>query len=246
MRPYAGGWSVSPLAWDSEFWGCRVGRLQASREVYEAASIDAAIGESFDFVYLLADAGRIDLIGSAEEAGFRTVDVRCEVSLITRGALLPTSTIAQVRSPTDSEFEDAVALAGGAHRGTRFGEDDFIAPRRVSDFYQTWMRRDHGLPDWTTLVALVNGDVAGYVTHGPRTRDVATIGLIAVHPNHRGRGVGSQLLGAAANQQCELGRPRMDAVTQGGSVAAMSMYRRAGFSIGHLGIWLHWHRSGAR
>lgn len=238
-------WRVSPLEWDSEFWGCRVGRLLAGSGSCDVAAIEVAIGDSFDFVYLLSFGDRLDQIQVAEHFGFRTVDIRYEVSLVTASSA-PEPADVEIRSPTIPEFEAAISISREAHGRTRFGEDVFVAPQRVAEFYQTWLRRDHALPDWTTLVALVNGDVVGYITHGPTSNDAATIGLIAVRPDQRGRGIGTQLLRATSRQQFELGRPRIEAVTQGGSEAAVAMYQRAGFKTGRVGIWLHWHRGHAQ
>jgi len=237
-------WRVEALEWDSEFWRRRVGRVSPDTDPDRGGKrVDGLENtlDELDLAYLLWDADDVVGVQRSERAGFRMVDVRCEVSLaLGHRTLSASSTIRPVETAVD--LEAAAGLAAVAHRNTRFGQDPCLDPDRVGDLYRAWMVRDFERADWKVLLAIVENRVAGYITHGPITSMTGTIGLIAVDPNARGAGLGRQLLDAALIERSNEGSTTMKVVTQGGSQAAMRMYQSAGFAVEQLGIWMHWHR----
>ncbi|MEW2381008.1 GNAT family N-acetyltransferase [Micromonospora sp. NPDC047707] len=65
---------------------------------------------------------------------------------------------------------------------------------------------------WTAFVAEVDGEVVGWVSafrNAASTRPVGEISLLHVHPEHRGRGIGSGLLAAALDHLAPLRLPRL-------------------------------------
>ena len=81
------------------------------------------------------------------------------------------------------------------------------------------------------LVAECEGRIVGYLRlarHwlGP---DATYVALVNVHPDYRGRGIGTSLLKEAINRSIELGVDRVDLHTWSGNARAIRLYKKLGF-----------------
>jgi ribosomal protein S18 acetylase RimI-like enzyme len=90
-------------------------------------------------------------------------------------------------------------------------------------------------PD-NVLVAVDDGDVAGYVQIGPPTpvasnRHVLMIRGLAVDPARRGRGIGRGLVSAAAHEAADRGARRLTLRVLAPNAAARALYESAGFVV---------------
>ena len=86
------------------------------------------------------------------------------------------------------------------------------------------------------LVALVDGEVAGYVQVGratpiPASDHVRMVSGIAVAPDHQRRGVGRALLDAAAVEARKRGARRLTLRVLGPNEGARRLYEAAGFVV---------------
>jgi ribosomal protein S18 acetylase RimI-like enzyme len=242
-RVVVDGWWTTPLPWDSEFWGCRVGRIEQEPDGGRGLSLIGATSD-VDLAYLLRSADDLASIQLAERSGFRTVDFRCEVHLDLDQYRPAISHDIGIRQATRDDLSAAASLASTSHSNTRFGNDPLLPRDRVHELYGQWIRRDADRDGWSIAVATSDDDeLIGYVTYGELAPGVGTVGLIGVAAHARNLGLGSQLLDAAVDAQRRLGATTMRVVTQGGSQPAMRMYQRAGFTVAALDVWLHWHAS---
>jgi dTDP-4-amino-4,6-dideoxy-D-galactose acyltransferase len=69
--------------------------------------------------------------------------------------------------------------------------------------------------------------------------ETSSIGLIGVSADHRGRGVGQELVSSAVNWAKAQKRPEITVVTQGRNVAAQRCFQRAGFLTSRTELWFH-------
>lgn len=81
------------------------------------------------------------------------------------------------------------------------------------------------------LIAELDGRIVGYLRldrHwlGP---DATYIALLNVHPDYRGRGIGTRLLKEAIKRSIELGVDRVDLHTWPGNIRAIRLYKKLGF-----------------
>jgi ribosomal protein S18 acetylase RimI-like enzyme len=86
------------------------------------------------------------------------------------------------------------------------------------------------------LVAIDEGDVAGYVQLGPATpvassRHVLMVRGLAVDPARRGRGIGRRLVDVAAVEARARGARRLTLRVLGPNAAARALYEAAGFVV---------------
>ena len=214
------------LAWDSTFFGFVVERICVS----------------------LAWDGRVeDILGAIRHSTARVIYVFVPVSHARHDAvaeaLLDVSAIRQGERvvfckdvapsvPAESAVRPAkrltapiVELAFESGRLSRFRQDAGMAPF-FQPMYRRWIERDFAegkvlvFPDDGSPEGMVSVSVCG---------GVGKIGLLAVRPDCRGKGVAAKLLrgidawlAASSVTACEV-------VTQGENSAACSLYRKAGF-----------------
>jgi dTDP-4-amino-4,6-dideoxy-D-galactose acyltransferase len=218
------------LEWDTQFWGRPIGRVLERR--LDAAAVDAWAREhEIDCLYFLADT-EFDAAHRAEDAGFRLMDVRVELS---RSALGTTE--GRVRFAHDDDREPLRSIARTSHRDTRFYADPGFPDDRCDEFYDVWISRS--LDGWAQSV-LVPEDGLGYVScHADDKRGWGSIGLIAVDEAERGRGLGRELVLGAVAWARRRGLRNIGVVTQGRNVGAQRLFAACGFRVESVGLWFH-------
>lgn len=83
-------------------------------------------------------------------------------------------------------------------------------------------------PESRVIEARHNGDLVGYAIVGVQL-GIAFLQRIAVEPNHRSTGLGSELLGAASNWSLDVGAASMILNVELENETARNVYLRAGF-----------------
>jgi glycosyltransferase involved in cell wall biosynthesis/ribosomal protein S18 acetylase RimI-like enzyme len=224
------------LAWDTEFWGFPVGRVEQRELDRRAAAAAARWADSNEVqcTFLLAAAEDAETAEAAQGVGFSPVDTR--VTLEHNGAAPspagPTEGIA-IRPGTVADEPKLTEIARRAHTDTRFFFDPGFAPERAAEMYAAWVRRALDEEERTVLVAESAGEAVGYVL---LEADPFRIDLIAVEEAARGRGIGRALveaaLGASPNGRTEV-------VTQARNVGALRLYEAAGFRVKAAEVWYH-------
>lgn len=225
------------LPWDTDFWGVRVGRVEGSELTAErAAAVDAWAAEN-DVACLYFLAGEEPATAhAAEEAGFRFMDVRVE---LTR-ASAERAADPRIRAFEADDLDELRAIARSSHRITRFYADPRFPRERCDDLYDTWITQSsQGWAD-AVLVARNDGRPAGYVScHADEAQGRGSIGLVGVAEHARGSGLGAALVDAAVDWCARRGLGKVAVVTQGRSARALRLYERCGFAAGALGLWFH-------
>jgi dTDP-4-amino-4,6-dideoxy-D-galactose acyltransferase len=224
--------SAHLVGFDTEFWGRRIGRTNG-------ADIDRWAAENtIGTVCLLVDADKPKEAQDAEASGFRFMDVRVELQR-------RTAPIAALCRPArESDLPGLVALAREAHRITRFYADPFFDDARCDDLYEAWIRNSFAGWAQTVLVAEVDGEAddqggaAGYCTVHI-DEQIGSIGLIAVRPDCRKRGIGAELVEAAIDWCHAREIPEITVVTQGRNIAAQRVFQRCGFRTSRVDLWMH-------
>ncbi len=139
-----------------------------------------------------------------------------------------------------------LAIVAGGH--SRFQVDPRIPAGRFRGLYETWMNRStlHELAD-VVLIATPSdapNDFVGTITLS-ETAGAGQIGLLAVHENHRGRGVAKQLMTAAHNWLRQRGATELSVVTQLENREACGLYLRWNCAAVEVRKWFHFWPQGA-
>lgn len=235
--------NVTTLEWDSQFFGRRIGRVEASRlrEGDVTALQRNATERGLECLYLLADPNCDETARVASRAGFRMVDIR--ITLERRASSRAEERSMPVRQATTADLVDLEPIAARGHVDTRFYHDGRFPSDRCDELYRTWIRVsvEGRLADAVLCVDDAGGKAAAYVTCRV-TNGEGQIGLVGVSDRVQGRGIGGALIQASLDWFADHGATRISVVTQGRNVRAQRLYQRAGFLTSDVGVWFHWWR----
>jgi dTDP-4-amino-4,6-dideoxy-D-galactose acyltransferase len=229
------------LAWDTEFWGERIARVETRTVTSESLRTidDWCLDQGVACVYLLLDAADPTSTLAAERAGFFFTDVRVtfEADL---GARRSWTGHVGLRSARADDRDRLAHLARISHGVTRFFHDPHFDNERCGELYAQWMLSSLDGGADTIIVADADGVAAGYVTcEVEKDGELGRIGLIAVEPSSQGRGLGLALCEAAFDWFAGAGATRAEVVTQGRNVAAQRVFQRAGARTVATELWFH-------
>jgi dTDP-4-amino-4,6-dideoxy-D-galactose acyltransferase len=243
---------LQPLDWESNHYGVRTAKL-CEAELDDDALTAALRHARNDGIRLLvwpATGRRIVCSDLLDEYAGMLVDRKATFSKV-----LQVKDIDLTSSPNDeldvvSYNADAVSpalceLAVAAGVKSRFALDPRIPRERFEAMYRCWIDRSvlRELADVVLVVPLGGGPSAdarlgGMVTIGV-SDGVATIGLVAVAADMRGRGIGTTLMRAAERWMLKHKARQARVVTQLDNTAACRLYERSGFRLTLLQHYYH-------
>ncbi len=229
---------LSPLPWDTDFFGVTIARAAA-----DTRNLDDTIHEArragVECLVLTVEAADPATINVWTRTGARIVDLRVELG---RHAPLPDPTgntrmaLAADRAGLEADSLQLIPFS-------RFYRDSRFPDASVEDLYRVWMRRC--LDDGIVVVSdsLPSSFVGARVENGE-----ARIDLVYVAPANRGRSAARMLI---ADAIAALGLERAVIVTQAGNIAIHRTCQSLGFRTRRVQAILHlWldesaHRSSA-
>lgn len=172
-----------PLAWDSQFFGVPMGRLDyvlasadATADHLEAAVADtlhAARGAGLRHLAARVDVADLRTMAVLEAAGFRLMDAL--VTYIMRPGKDPHPDVRPVGTLRDAEPADTdaiVALTAEAYQGYRgrFHLDPHLPSDRADALYPTWARAcaERRMADTVIVAEDATGGITGYLAYRRR------------------------------------------------------------------------------
>jgi dTDP-4-amino-4,6-dideoxy-D-galactose acyltransferase len=234
--------SLSPLAWDTEFFGAKMGTIVLDRQPdgsvsQRTESLAVALRDTLEdarshgYAHLVFRARGEDLPSAwaAQRAGLRLVDVGLDSTLT-----VPTEAM-QARPPgirpvRDSDLPELRELAAESFRLSRFSADPFFSDEQVRAFHRQWVTNLHGGLAQAVLVHDVGGTPAGFVSCALEG-DEGRIPLIATSAVFRRQGIGAGLVQAATQWFTQAGARVAHVKTQAHNYAALALYGRHGFVV---------------
>lgn len=234
---------VEFLPWDSEFFGRRIAKIKPND--FDAAAgrrvLEWCARERIECLYFLADPSAAEAMAWVQEAGFRVMDIRATLRIDVRAAGSAGNFGVEAANVAPCQPGDLAALrriARVSHRDSRFYADPSLRGA-AGDLFETWIRKScEGYAD-AVFVAERDGAPAGYITLHYSSPSDSRIGLFAVDPQARGRGIGRRLIGRGLEWLCAQGASESRVVTQGRNRGALRLYQNAGFRVESLQLWYH-------
>jgi dTDP-4-amino-4,6-dideoxy-D-galactose acyltransferase len=234
--------ACSLLSWDSNHWGFATARINVDRLTADLAehAIRWCEGRQVKCLYFAADGACAETLENAHSHGFKFVDVRVDMEWTLAGEFPENAVGSVCRVAVPDDLAAIEKLARTAHQDTRFFKDRAFDARRAADLYALWIARDYREGPVFVAVSPVQPDhVLGYLSVGNTDRDEGRIGLVAVTPEARGRGVGRQLVQHALAWLQLRGVKRVRVATQGTNVSALRLYESCGFRAAEVKFWFH-------
>ncbi len=231
------------LAWDTEFFGIRIGRALGDRlDSDGAAVLDRwARQESIECLYFLGRSDCPQTIIAAEVGGYHLTDVRVELSRRLpepSGNRLPLGVF--IREAEAADRTPLSDMARHMFRKSRYYHDGRFALDQCDALFATWITNSlDGYAD-NVFVVESEGHAVGFVTCTiDRDKMRGSIGLVGVRACDVGRGFGSVLVRHCLQWFSEMGMSSVVVVTQGCNVAAQRVYQRCGFLTQSVKYWYH-------
>jgi GNAT superfamily N-acetyltransferase len=232
------------LAWDSAFFGFRIGRISGDRlsERDTGPVLDWCREQRVRCLYFLCAPDRDESVLVAERHGFHLVDVRMDfLRKISPGADAGDGPAEDgaVRLYAPGDETDIIAMAADSYRHTRFYYDPHFTEERASAMYQEWARKScQGWADGV-WVAPMKGGIGGFATCHLDSVSRGRIGLVGVRADLRGAGVGPLVVSAATSFLARRGVRDVLVATQARNLEAQKLYQKCGFRSHRVAYWYH-------
>ncbi|MCE9613265.1 MAG: GNAT family N-acetyltransferase [Lentisphaerae bacterium] len=235
------------LPWDTAFFGFRIGRVRGDALTMPLAhQVDAwSRQNALRCLYLLAQADDPVTTCTAEDHGFRLVDVRVTFErqgLADAAGAQPKSEPAScMRLARPDDLGELQAQARSGFTDTRFFYDTGFPRHLAESLYATWITLEcQGRAQAVWVCTSASDHPVGYIScHVDPSRSAGEIGLVGVSSQAQGRGVGQALVFNALRWFAAQGVGVVTVVTQGRNRAAQRLYQRCGFLTSNLQLWYH-------
>jgi len=237
------------LEWDSDFFGCRIGRVKSNQIDDEStqAVLQWCDRHTIDCLYFLADGSDDVTIRLAEDNHFHLVDVRVvfEQDLKNFQSATRQNSGFSFRLFQQEDLPILRALARVSFRNTRFYYDGHFPRERCDDLYDVWIEKSCNSDGDAVLVAESDGQPCGFITYKSNGNILGEIGLVGVGPGWQDRGLGYELVSESLSWFASQGIKKVKVVTQGRNRQAQRLYQRCGFLTDIVHIWYHrWFTTG--
>jgi dTDP-4-amino-4,6-dideoxy-D-galactose acyltransferase len=210
--------SISRLEWDSEFFNLEVGDFE-----YKNFSIPDC--SDFDLVYIKS-ANDVDF----EIDGFEKTYTETKI-IFRRDLTSPNQQDNSIfeSSQIDFSIADVNQLAYESGKYSRFKLDHKMNQKKFFELYDLWVVNSLNKKFADGVYLFVEeAKAVGFVTY-KISNSFATIGLIAVSPNHQGKGIGKKLLQTVENELLKANISELRIPTQEANKQACFFYEKLGY-----------------
>lgn len=212
---------IKILDWDSNFFGIKIGEL-----IYEPhVNLENSI--HFDLLYVKCNEN-FELEITNFTNNFSETKLTFIKKLIENH--FESFNIFSV-DEIDYQTNDIYELAFESGKYSRFFLDKNFKLNKFQELYRKWV--DNSILKIfadETLIYQEDNQIMGFVTY-KINNEMATIGLIAVHPDFQGKGIGSKLLQFVENKLAKKKVKTLLIPTQQNNVSACHFYKKQGYKI---------------
>lgn len=223
---------IDVLAWDSNFFGRKIGVLSGALSSPDAVAHDLETAARDGFEYLVCrppveDAAAIRVL---ERSGFYLTDVGVTWSsdASAYSKRWPPVPAGAIRPATTADVPRLSAEAMTLFRNSRFYSDPFFSAADADRLHAAWLA--NSVSGQAADAVLINPD-AGFVTCKLTKDGAGEVALIGVWEGSRGKGAGRDLMTAAVAWFAGRGVATVRVKTQVKNLRAMNFYHRLGFDL---------------
>ncbi len=209
---------VNKLEWDSNFFKLEVGDLNLINSVLPNC-------DNFDLIYVKTEKGEEIKIKNFEKTYTETKIVFRKFLNGLKNSCNAVFDISEI----DYSIEELNQLAYESGKYSRFKLDRRIDSNKFFELYELWIINSLNKKFADDIfVYQEDSTIIGFVTYKV-TNNYATIGLIAVSPNHQGKGIGKQLIDKVENELFKKNINELRIPTQEENIQACFFYEKLGY-----------------
>ena len=231
------------LQWDTDFFGRRIGRVEAQRLDLQLIQDILRWSEqnAIECLYFAADLSHPPTIRLAEDHGFRLMEVRLTLERKLQdwqsGPIPRTYLDVMIREAHPEDVPALQAIAGISFTTTHFIVDPCFPPEQGRAFYETWVKNSCGGYDDVVLAAEADGEVIGFLTARflpERRGDIrpeCQLRLIGIKGQSRRKGMGLEMTRSGIDWLVRKGgSERATVVVQAQNTPVLRVLERLGFA----------------
>lgn len=233
--------SIEFLAWDSEFFKRRVGRLNLETDTTLEALIQTAYQQRYEFLYIYSSVP----IAKPVIGRYALLDVGGHVTFAKSlgdqilEEFKPAMEISEFRLDTlTPELLDIAFLSGHL---SRFKIDSSLPAGSFEALYETWLANTlESRPKGAIYIYCCDNRIVGLITseiHGSK----CTIGLLAVSESYQGKGIGTKLIGYVQERCIKNKVASVEVKTQLSNKSAIALYLKNSFAERERSFLYHAH-----
>lgn len=225
---------IEELAWDSDFFGYKVGKLDLQDIENTNKSIDEINLDDFKLIYIFVSPNSELLKNQLSNIGAKFLDRKTEYKLD-----LSEIEIHELQNKNlnfhflnlENLNSDLYNLSYEAGKNSRFKLDENFKKNEFRNLYDIWLKKsiDKEIA-FESIGVYLNEKLLGFITLGNKY-DGANIGLIAVDENYQNQGIGHELLNFTFKYLKDKKTNFVYVTTQGLSKQATSFYEKNGFKL---------------
>ena len=242
---------IKELTWDTEFFGCKIGRVNpedGDLEAQDFVQIDKlAKQQRFKCLYLTLDTNRDHELSIAQQHGFIVYDTRVELSLCLTSEdkqkqnadsdTAPSASPYPIRLALPEDIEPLKEMAASSFHLSRFYQDPHFPKPLCDRLYATWIESE--VLDEKVLVWVIQTNQAlsqeapqpvhplGFLSLKFKSNKDAQISLVGVAV--KGKGLGSLLIQKTLSEIKQQGITSVTVATQASNEGALRLYQKHGF-----------------
>jgi ribosomal protein S18 acetylase RimI-like enzyme len=219
---------MKELTWDSEFFNVKIGEWNLDEGDSEGAN-------PFELVYVKSSSKKAPIL-----EGFKNSFGETKV-VFTKQLIKKAIEEQNIHSASNSaDLNSLYNLAYESGKFSRFKLDERFGIENFQKLYRAWVDNsiNKRFAD-DVIVSIQNDIITGFVTY-KATNNFATIGLIAVHPEYQGHGIGKKLLDFVEQQLLEKHILELRIPTQLENNGACSFYSKQGYTILETSYIMHY------
>ena len=224
---------INQLDWDSNFF-----ELQIAECVIDNQSV-INVEKTYDLIYVFCNSDKeINLPGYSES--YKENKIVFIKDLVKNQ--LDSENILSFSS-TNFSREQLYELSFESGKYSRFKKDKKFSIQQFENLYKRWIDNslDFGFSD-DILVYVEEKKIIGFISYKIKKNE-ATIGLVAVLPNHQGKGIGKKLLQFVENELIKNDIKILNIPTQKENFEACSFYEKQGYKVKQSIIIKHFWRN---
>ncbi len=218
--------NVERQEWESLFFGFPVYKIHPPIQEVQLNELMAALpGKAFLYGFFSEGSKEADVM---LKKGGKVITTALIYRKVISGR--ETERTALVYDDADS-WRNLIPLALESGRFSRYRLDEEIGEESFQKLYEEWVRKAvEGSFEDGVITIQMEDEIAGMATYR-LTDDTLRIGLFAVHPAHRRKGVAKELLHDLEWIAVEQGKGRMAVLTQLQNKPAQALYTAFGMTL---------------